>query len=288
MMLFLPSQWVIIIILCMLWLIFGSFGSVLITRSSWKSIVFWRSACPKCHTQLKRYQLIPLLSFIYQKGKCSHCKQSISWKYFILELWSAILFTATYLFLQYHGIEEWTSYLFWIAINRLLFLLILFDIERLELHVPLWGILLLIVMWFQIMIIKWVLIAMLIFWWSFYLLYFIAKYYVRKKYQSTHGWIWEGDALLAWVIWALIPAIAMVYNIRISWLYIRENFVLFLILSSVLWLIFSVLQMIFHKGVQQKIGSQQRMLVPFIPAMIVAVRVLLVFVPRLILFVFPT
>jgi len=53
-------------------------------------------------------------------------------------------------------------------------------------------------------------------------------------------------------------------------------------------LIFSVLQMIFHKGVQQKIGSQQRMLVPFIPAMIVAVRVLLVFVPRLILFVFPT
>jgi leader peptidase (prepilin peptidase)/N-methyltransferase len=51
-----------------------------------------RSACPKCGHQLRAWENIPLLSFIFLRGKCSQCKTSISWQYPIVELLTGILF----------------------------------------------------------------------------------------------------------------------------------------------------------------------------------------------------
>ncbi len=51
-----------------------------------------RSACPKCGHKLGFWDLIPVLSFIFLRGRCRYCKQKISWQYPIVELTTAVLF----------------------------------------------------------------------------------------------------------------------------------------------------------------------------------------------------
>jgi leader peptidase (prepilin peptidase)/N-methyltransferase len=45
-----------------------------------------RSACPGCGSALKAWQNVPLLSWIFLKGKCANCKASISLRYPLVEL----------------------------------------------------------------------------------------------------------------------------------------------------------------------------------------------------------
>lgn len=80
-------------------LIIGSFLNVLIYRLP-KNISLFnpkRSFCPKCNHQIRWSENIPLISFLLQKGKCTQCKTSISKRYFIVELLSAMLTWFVYL-----------------------------------------------------------------------------------------------------------------------------------------------------------------------------------------------
>ncbi len=66
--------------------IIGSFLNVCILRIPAKeSIVSTRSHCMKCGTQIKSYDLIPIISWIVLKGKCRSCKTKISKQYPIVE-----------------------------------------------------------------------------------------------------------------------------------------------------------------------------------------------------------
>ena len=57
----------------------GSFYHVIATRlSNGLSIVKPASHCEKCKHVLKWYELIPILSYIIQRGKCTQCKTSKS------------------------------------------------------------------------------------------------------------------------------------------------------------------------------------------------------------------
>ena len=58
-------------------------------------IVYARSHCPKCGHGIKAWENIPLLSFMFLRGRCSACKGSISWRYPAVELTTAILFVVT-------------------------------------------------------------------------------------------------------------------------------------------------------------------------------------------------
>lgn len=74
--------------------IIGSFLNVCIYRiPREESIAYPSSHCPKCSTPLKWYDLIPILSFLFQKGKCRYCGDSISPQYPIVELLNGILYT---------------------------------------------------------------------------------------------------------------------------------------------------------------------------------------------------
>lgn len=80
--------------LFILGLIMGSFYNVVGLRvPDGQSIVAPRSACPACGRQLSARELIPVLSYVFQKGKCTSCKTGISIKYPLFELATAILFT---------------------------------------------------------------------------------------------------------------------------------------------------------------------------------------------------
>jgi prepilin signal peptidase PulO-like enzyme (type II secretory pathway) len=73
-------------------LLVGSFLNVVILRLPVKKdLVKARSACPTCGSQLKWYHNVPLLSFIFLRGKCSFCGARISWRYPLIELLTALV-----------------------------------------------------------------------------------------------------------------------------------------------------------------------------------------------------
>lgn len=78
-------------------LLFGSFYNVVGLRLPKKeSIIYPSSHCPKCNHKLSWYELIPVLSYIFLKGKCKNCKEKISIMYPVVELISGILFALSY------------------------------------------------------------------------------------------------------------------------------------------------------------------------------------------------
>ncbi len=80
-------------------LIVGSFlNSVIYRLEKKESIIKLRSYCPHCKKTLSWFELIPLVSFLLQKGKCRHCKKPISWQYPLVELATGILFVLVYNF----------------------------------------------------------------------------------------------------------------------------------------------------------------------------------------------
>ncbi|MDD3726483.1 MAG: prepilin peptidase [Candidatus Ratteibacteria bacterium] len=86
------------IIIFILGLIFGSFANVVIYRlPKGKSIVSPGSQCPSCGKNILWYDNIPLLSYILLRGRCRFCKASISYRYFVVELITGLLFLALYL-----------------------------------------------------------------------------------------------------------------------------------------------------------------------------------------------
>ena len=65
----------------------GSFMALLAVRLPARQPVGWvRSACPRCGAVLRPLELIPLLSWLALKGRCSHCGGAISWFYPALEV----------------------------------------------------------------------------------------------------------------------------------------------------------------------------------------------------------
>lgn len=78
-------------------LFIGSFLGVLVDRiPKNKPVIKGRSKCDYCKKTLEWYQLIPLLSFIIQRGKCRNCGKKISLFYPIIELSTGLLFSFTY------------------------------------------------------------------------------------------------------------------------------------------------------------------------------------------------
>lgn len=56
------------------------------------SIVRGRSHCPYCRKTLKWYELVPLFSFLAQRGRCRNCQEKLSWQYPLAEFLSGLIF----------------------------------------------------------------------------------------------------------------------------------------------------------------------------------------------------
>lgn len=72
---------------------FGSFFTLAVHRiPKGEDITHTRSYCPKCNHKLSFWDMIPLFSYIFLGGKCRYCKTKIRPRYFLLELFSGIVF----------------------------------------------------------------------------------------------------------------------------------------------------------------------------------------------------
>ena len=87
-------------------IIVGSFLSVVIPRikKNEKGIVLGRSRCPHCKHQLGAGELIPIASYIFQKGLCRNCKQKISPFYPSIEILTAVFFAL--IFIKFNPFTE--------------------------------------------------------------------------------------------------------------------------------------------------------------------------------------
>ncbi len=82
----------------MLGLVTGSFLNVVALRAfSGESIVLPPSKCPACKNKLKWYHNIPVLSYMFLRGKCGFCAEKISSQYPIVELVTGLTFLIVYL-----------------------------------------------------------------------------------------------------------------------------------------------------------------------------------------------
>jgi len=79
--------------------IWGSFANVCIHRlPKEQSVVKGRSYCPSCEKEIKWFDNIPIISFIFLRGKCKNCKEKIKPTYFIVEILSIFNFFVIYYF----------------------------------------------------------------------------------------------------------------------------------------------------------------------------------------------
>jgi leader peptidase (prepilin peptidase)/N-methyltransferase len=75
--------------------IVGSFLNVVIHRYPLgESIVFPPSRCPHCGTQIKPYDNVPILAWLWLRGRCRACKGPIDARYPLVELANALFYLA--------------------------------------------------------------------------------------------------------------------------------------------------------------------------------------------------
>lgn len=91
------DQFVLFFLTWMIGACFGSFFMVVGLRVPIRqSIVFPRSTCSNCTHILETFDLIPLFSYLIQKGHCRHCHAKISFFYPLIELLTGLLFVLAF------------------------------------------------------------------------------------------------------------------------------------------------------------------------------------------------
>ena len=108
----------------------GSFLNVVAIRYNTGFGIGGRSKCMSCGKTLTWKELIPVFSFLYQKGACKKCKSKISWQYPLVEFTSGILFLL--IFITYPPVTGIAALYtaFYLFITALLVVINVYDIKH--------------------------------------------------------------------------------------------------------------------------------------------------------------
>ena len=92
---------ILYIIIFVMGSVFGSFLTLATYRIPLdQDITHKHSYCPKCNHKLNFLDMIPILSYVFLKGKCRYCKAKIGPRYFIIEILCGISFILLALMLR--------------------------------------------------------------------------------------------------------------------------------------------------------------------------------------------
>lgn len=117
--------------------IVGSFLNVLIYRLPQIEIagnkdlsINGHSFCPRCRNYLKPYHNVPLLGFLFLRGRCAFCRVRISWRYFTVELLTACLWTVLYHQVSGRTGVSWVDYVGQALFASILIAMIFIDLDH--------------------------------------------------------------------------------------------------------------------------------------------------------------
>lgn len=111
----------------------GSFLNVVVYRlPAGLSLVYPPSRCPKCLHQLGKRENVPVVGWLWLKGRCRHCKTPISVRYPIVEGVVGLLFVVTFWVFGW----SWHTAGYWAFLSWLL-ALSLIDLDTMTLPNPL-------------------------------------------------------------------------------------------------------------------------------------------------------
>ncbi|BAZ10939.1 type 4 prepilin peptidase 1 [Calothrix sp. NIES-4071] len=80
----------------------GSFINVVVYRlPAGLSVISPPSRCPACLNKLKAYDNVPVLGWLWLKGRCRYCKSKISMRYPVVESVTGLLFLLVFWVFQY-------------------------------------------------------------------------------------------------------------------------------------------------------------------------------------------
>lgn len=106
--------------------ILGSFLNALLFRfNTGKSVLRGRSACMRCGTELRPLDLVPVLSYIFLRGRCRYCHTKISWQYPVVEAAAALV--AVFVYLQ-NPDPVWFAY--WLLVWLILLFVLVYDLRH--------------------------------------------------------------------------------------------------------------------------------------------------------------
>ena len=125
----------IIILFAILGLIIGSFLNVIVIRMNTGRGIGGRSHCMSCGKTLSWYEMIPVFSYLVQRGKCMHCGSKISIQYPLVESATAILFAIVggeYLHVLFVGLTTQfiVTVVFWLIFVSLAVVISAYDIRH--------------------------------------------------------------------------------------------------------------------------------------------------------------
>jgi prepilin signal peptidase PulO-like enzyme (type II secretory pathway) len=87
---------VVVVFAFVLGLLVGSFLNVVLWRvPRGESVVHPGSHCPSCNTPLEWYELVPLVSWVFPRGRCRTSGVGISVRYQLAELGCGVLLGAS-------------------------------------------------------------------------------------------------------------------------------------------------------------------------------------------------
>ncbi|HZS42643.1 MAG TPA: prepilin peptidase [Candidatus Paceibacterota bacterium] len=108
--------------------IVGSFLNVVILRyNTGRTVVRGRSSCPHCGHVLGFAELIPILSFLFLRGRCLKCRSKISWQYPLVELLAGLIFAAAYF---HSAVTGWAILGIDLIIFSLLIVILVYDLKH--------------------------------------------------------------------------------------------------------------------------------------------------------------
>ncbi|MDD3122999.1 MAG: prepilin peptidase [Candidatus Izemoplasmatales bacterium] len=89
-------NYVLIVFVFILGMLLASFFNVIAIRVPNKMTLLGRSKCPKCGHDLRLVDVLPLIGYVINLGKCHFCKEKISIKYIVIELIGGFFFFTVY------------------------------------------------------------------------------------------------------------------------------------------------------------------------------------------------
>jgi len=111
--------------------IIGSFLNVVILRYNTGQGITGRSGCFSCGKTLQWYELIPVVSFIVQRGRCRGCKAKLSWQYPAVELLTGLIFLLVFLKFSFYVLPiNYSATFFYLVIWSLLIVILVYDLRH--------------------------------------------------------------------------------------------------------------------------------------------------------------